>query len=542
MSCNVVGSFQESHLLPNSTQINQLRDILRSGTLPEYLPSEIATSVRSVIDEAPRELARYDDAIHGLEETLARLRSDRASLASYSDGCRSVFSPARRLATELLAEIFDLLYADSISDTVTQTMETNRIAKKYLLQLSQVCSRWYAVAMRTPGLWSTMVVDTNGWPESASASGTLLELLASSLERGGEHPLNLQIAVDGGHPMEQPILELVSQHSRRWKTVYLWLHPPSFRFLISAKGNLPVLESLTLVGGTQSEDPYVDDVFEVAPRLRTVSMYGWFTMHPILPWEQLLAFVYWNANSHRLSFDMIPLLSRARCELIVNGPAIISTTLHLGSVISNVSTLMIRFSTDPDPLHTQEIMGAILGCLTLPSLTQLRFIRPDAPAPLWNQTRFLEFASRSSLCNTLTSFEVCAIIEEQELLDCLSVLPMVQELYLWDSADQPGEHPHHTVITDSLLHQLSWRPNHTNFLPRLNFLCLTSLLRFRDDSLLDCITSRINPCRSNGRFFRTDIFWMSACDRRLSSEFVAQVSELDGLTFSVDPDVDFWTV
>lgn len=131
-------SFEKSHLLPSSAQVTQLHDILRSNNLP---PGSVASSFQSVIDQSPLELKRYAAEIQRLEKTLAELKSDLASLESYTNGCRSMFSPLRRLPNELLVEIFDLCSppgADLISDTTTPEEEEDRVARNYLLQLSQV--------------------------------------------------------------------------------------------------------------------------------------------------------------------------------------------------------------------------------------------------------------------------------------------------------------------------------------------------------------------------------------------------------------------
>jgi hypothetical protein len=129
-------SFQRSHLLPNSTQLDELQDILRSNILPRE-----KSRILSVIDGAPLELERYNAKIQRLQECLAGLISDRSKLESYTDGCRSVFSPIRRLPPELLVEIFENCSPSSehlISAVATPAEETDRLAKKYLLQLSQV--------------------------------------------------------------------------------------------------------------------------------------------------------------------------------------------------------------------------------------------------------------------------------------------------------------------------------------------------------------------------------------------------------------------
>ncbi|KAJ7146996.1 hypothetical protein C8R44DRAFT_555857, partial [Mycena epipterygia] len=90
-------------------------------------------------------LDRYDSEIQRLQEIMAKLSSDRALVESYADVCRSIFSPVRRLPTELLIEIFEMCAppgADQISDQTTPKQEFER-----------VCSHWYGVVMGAPTLW-----------------------------------------------------------------------------------------------------------------------------------------------------------------------------------------------------------------------------------------------------------------------------------------------------------------------------------------------------------------------------------------------------
>ncbi|KAJ7646046.1 hypothetical protein DFH06DRAFT_1210976 [Mycena polygramma] len=239
--CDACGKppFTDSPLLPNSSQISGLRDILRSNTVP---PEK--SSFLSVIDGASLELERYDAEIKRLQECLARLISDRTTLASYGDGCRSVFSPIRRLPTELLAEIFGMCRppGEDIMSGITPDKELDRVAKKYLLQFSQVCSHWHGVIMGTPMLWSTITLDVAVW--SSTSPKILLDLLTASLDRGGDYPLTMQVAVDFGDPNEYYVLNLLSRHSHRWKCVHLWIDTRSFPSLAGIRGHLPLLDTL----------------------------------------------------------------------------------------------------------------------------------------------------------------------------------------------------------------------------------------------------------------------------------------------------------
>ncbi|KAJ6551161.1 hypothetical protein B0H19DRAFT_893855, partial [Mycena capillaripes] len=53
-------------------------------------------------------LGRYDAEIERLQNALDLLPVERAALASHFEACRGVFSPIRRLPTELLVQIFEM--------------------------------------------------------------------------------------------------------------------------------------------------------------------------------------------------------------------------------------------------------------------------------------------------------------------------------------------------------------------------------------------------------------------------------------------------
>ncbi|KAJ7166010.1 hypothetical protein C8R46DRAFT_1219782 [Mycena filopes] len=423
-------TFGRSSLLPGPAHVKELRDILRSNAVPLE-----TSSFRRVAEEAPVELARYDAEIERLGKSMANLLSERASLAWYSDGCRSVASPVRRLPTELLAEIFDMCAPpdqDVISETTTHAEEVERVSKKYLLQLAQVCSHWHCVAMGTPNLWSFIVLDTAVWNRSHNST-TLLNLVTSSLQRGGECPLTLRIAVDHGDRDEAPVLKLLTQHSHRWRSVALWIDHLSFPFLAGAKGNLGRLTFLRL----ESSDKILSagDLFQVAPQLKEVWLAGWRSKAPEIPWEQILRARLTNGEVADLSFmsTLSPLSTAATLLILPTTPS----SLLQPPVFSKIGKLAVQMVGEWPPAH--PILGSLFQSLALPQMHSLRLLPHGQWFPRWEQTPFLDFASRSCLHARLTILELNVIIEDHELLECLAALPLLQKLYIADSDDH--SHP-----------------------------------------------------------------------------------------------------
>ncbi|KAJ6556635.1 hypothetical protein DFH09DRAFT_1491284 [Mycena vulgaris] len=524
--------------LLDPTHITQLHDVLRSDT---YTPAAEA-HFRRVISEAPSELAIYDAEMENLQRALVKLVADRDTLRSHLNGCRSVFSPVRRLPAELLVDIFDMCAPPCAGDfigTETAADELDRLSKWYLLQISQVCSRWNAVTMGTPRLWSTIVVNLTLWNETPASSALFLDRLESSLERGGSYALTLKVALVGGHPTERPVCEALVKHSRRWRDVHV-INFGSLEHLAGVKGNLPLLEDLHITDhGSFAVDT---DFFEVAPRLKNVIFDGLFSRIPKFPWEQL----YWLDYRHSPvePTDLLRPLSlthhlspenRINFFLVVDMNIVLSTTLP--KIVSDVRTLCFQF-VGTNVSWPTETLGGIFNALTLPSLQQLDLHRQwVGPIPVWEPTPFMEFASRSSLRGNLTTLVIHILITDEELLQCLAVLPMLTTLIVSDC----GGDGRHIVTTDTLLRRLTWTADDSCLIPSLHFFAFTSLFRYTDDAYWDFLTSRLVPGHTVLEPFKTRIWWLLGAgrERDVSPELLARISavvKLGQLDFGVGQD------
>ncbi|KAJ7689197.1 hypothetical protein B0H17DRAFT_1067252 [Mycena rosella] len=446
---------------------------------------------------------------------------------------------AHRLPPELLAEIFGMCSSPAgedstyggLSDKLTPEQEVERLAKAYLLQLSQVCSVWHEVAMGTPKLWSTIVVDTTLWYSARTPEQKLVDLVASSLERGRSHPLVIEVALDDDYAY---VMALLSQHAPRWRNVYIWHSLPSFPWMAAAKGNLPLLESLEL--SHQNDEWTEQDILAVAPRLKTFVFSGWAAKTPAVPWQQLRYFIYTNIQENDL-VDTLALLQRlgprARCKLSVDVVDLVHP-IDLPPIVSDISGLSITFTVNFVHQDQIDVVGAVLESLTLPCLTMLELVnQSDEPPISWHQQHFLSFAARSSLHATLTALEICALIEDVELAACLAFLPLLEHLTVSDCQDEA-----HAVLTDTLLSRLV---RSSGLVPRLNFFCMTSLLQFSDAVYWAFVDSRLTSDPAS-LVFEIHTYWLPARTRALSEEFLARGYELEArreLVFTAAPDPDY---
>ncbi|KAJ7454532.1 hypothetical protein B0H11DRAFT_2068865 [Mycena galericulata] len=452
---------------------------------------------------------------------------------------------AQRLPAELLSEIFDMCSPpgddgfDGLDDDTTPEQEVERLAKKYLLQLSRVCSRWHDIVMGTPMLWSSLVVDTTLWDAATPSSEALLDLVSSSLERGCDHPLGLQVAVVD-HTYGHSVFDLLCQHSRRWRHFRVWNALPSLHFLARAIGHLPLLETVEI--SNQNDDWTGSDVLQAAPRLHEVTFTGWAANIPTLPWHQLRYFRYINIVPNDY-LDSLPLLRHASSdtlfllEIDVTGAFPLSP---LTPVVSDVSSLSLTFSVDFGGLEPSDVLGTVLGSLTLPCLDSLGLMSELGESLLsWNQEEFLSLTSRSALHANLTELELCAKIQDHELLQCLAALPLLESMILSESENDP-----HAFITDILFTGLILRPNHATLspVPHLSFVCLTSRLSFTDGALWSFVGSRITPTPHDDGLTQIKIYWLPSRTRELSETFFGPVPGLEAggkLTVSAGPDPDF---
>ncbi|KAJ7758668.1 hypothetical protein B0H16DRAFT_1720756 [Mycena metata] len=448
------------------------------------------------------------------------------------------------LPAELLVEIFDMCSPlgddglDGLSDTTTPLEEANRLAKTYLLQLSQVCSHWHVLVMGTPMLWRILIADTTLWHVAPVSAEKLFELVTVSLDRGGSHPLCLEVAVEDQHGYGSRALDLLARHSRRWRQVVVWSGFSIFQSILPARGNLPLLEKLEI---TQNGDWMDCDVFEIAPRLTTFTITGWVTSVPVLPWGQIQSFNYRNFEANDLAQALAHLrhdfAPQALCDLTLVAWDI-RRPIDLPPVISNLSSLALTLAID----ETQgNVLGPILGCLTTRFLSSLSLTgRAQEPPLEWCQRSFIALASRSGLYTTLTTLEINRTsIRDDEVIASLSALPALEQLFLADCVTEPP----HIVITDHLLRLLTWPADSTApLVPRLNFLCLTSVLGFTDDVYWNFVDSRLVPAQWSDLLLEAKIYWLPNCTRTLSDQFLERGAQLDAareLNFTARSDIEY---
>ncbi|KAJ7202406.1 hypothetical protein GGX14DRAFT_699228 [Mycena pura] len=481
-----------SDALPTSIQTQELREFLRSRSIladPARYESEIASSTMA--------LMHYDSEIQRLEGSIQTLKADRQRLQDYIDGCRAASAPIRRLAPEILCEIFGYIAnpAPYIYISMHEALGTlgslETLAKQDLLQLSQVCTLWHALIIGTPALWSQIGIIGIYW------SGEHLKALKACLERG-KHCLLTMILnpLDIQSEHLQPLMELLVHHCHRWLHLSLVMDPSRPDIFQAFKGRLHSLQQISLTLNSWEGGHASIDIFEDAPRLTQVYFTSdpWISGLPRLPWGQLRSFTCTDTGTYRFLDIMRNLAPNTAFTLHSHSFNPYEDPPHLPPITSHISSFSLEMAVVIDVHHSMQVLSAVLDCLTLPRLRQLSI--DGHGANIWPADQFEFLSMRSSFHNTLHSLDLEGIhIAEDELLRSLTSLASLESLAI---ADQPaisvnGKMKKINLITNSLLLRLTWTPNSSDVcpIPRLTRLSCITRFKFNPRVFRDFLASRV---------------------------------------------------
>ncbi|KAJ7491705.1 hypothetical protein B0H11DRAFT_2007522 [Mycena galericulata] len=519
--------YSGSNFLPGSVTAAQIQELLRShGPPPEYLPS----TVSALSDE----LTRLDHEISQLQDNdqLRCMKSERVLLDAHYDACLSVLAPIRRVPSEILVDIFRICLHSSLvrQNIESRAFEMASLARAPLFTVSQVCARWHNIVMGTPALWTTIELDSLVWADERQIDA-VMELLKFVLERSGTSPLNVSIC-DETHP---PALQLLATHSNRWKNVEIMCSMSNFQHLASVRGRLPLLETVMLdIWGTNSE-PVPMDFFAVAPTLKTCIVSGeLFALETVrLPIDGLHTLGCIDLVSAAEMVAAVAAMSvpapPAKFQLQFNfhdwAKTVNPANLNISSAVSGISALSIDGRDFFSKENCLNVFNAILPVLTLPVLQELSFESVEYQSfPIyWPHSEFLAISARSSFdCHLHTLRLTHVVITESDLLESLSVLPLLQRLEIADhqfASDGLGANQH--LITSSLFASLTRTPDSSSLVHDLRYLSCWSLLQFDDTDYLDFLLSRLQDVS-----FETELWSLPGCHRALDPSVSGRLREL----------------
>ncbi|KAJ7242935.1 hypothetical protein C8J57DRAFT_1557105 [Mycena rebaudengoi] len=473
-------------LIPNS----RLHELLQQHCVP--LDDEI-THIRAIISSAPAELAEYDAEIGGLQTALHDVFTKRAALQEYYGRCREVLLPLPRLPSETLVEIFRLYSQPGERQHVSsRRAEIERLANMSLLRLSRVCSQWHTLIMGTPGFWSTIQIDLARWNNPLEHDSTLIGLLESVLERGGNSALTLKIrgsmdsvwgAANSQNSLDPSVvMKILAQHSERWWKVSFTGDSPPWESLSTIRDKVPLLQSLEVHGRSSLSLPPTD-AFQIAPCLTEFTCQG--------------------------AVDSI-------CKVSV------SQLRTFTSLYNELQDVPIVLSTMP--ILSRETMFRF-------QLQLWYLVRHPHTLFPWPHVSFLRMCIRSSFHTHLQVLDISYVfITEPEVFECLAQLPFLLELVVSDEQtidSCSGEGGADILlITDTFLRRLTWVSDPSCVVPRLSAFTCGTRLEFNENILLEFILSRLAPGRSAAGPFSVVLRMLPGYYRELNQTVLGKLNEL----------------
>jgi len=246
--------------------------------------------IQSLLLKSDARLASLDDEISRLRDRLKQLDEERSSLTIYRARNRAILSPLRRMPPEVLGDIF--------SWTLPPIRDGDRA--RFDLDdspwvLTHISTRWRAIALATPSLWSRIVIDyaeihkkLYDYPQTRDSSSTYLSLVEAQIQRAQK----LKIHFYGSPQMDSRpqihMFERLLQHSSRWEELSLGLTSQIVPLLTALRGRVSSLKRLWLQWEFESESAMSIDCFQTASCLVDVGVFNQHRFVPILfPVHQL---------------------------------------------------------------------------------------------------------------------------------------------------------------------------------------------------------------------------------------------------------------
>ncbi|KAJ7654664.1 hypothetical protein DFH06DRAFT_518744 [Mycena polygramma] len=294
--CGLVGGTQTENPL-NATPETRHQMLLNSNEAP--LDSD-APLIHSALSKTNARLAFLD-------QEIARLQEERASLTSYRTRNRGILSPLRKMPPEVLGEIFLL---------AVPTMKARRkvCVTDSPWYLTHVSGHWRAVAVSIPALWSFIHVHCVGiGPLYPSA------MLETQIARAARMKIHFHGTEWYNSQTQVGIFQRLAKHCSRWEELDLTLTSAILPLFASLRGRLPLLRRVWIQWAEEESQNSLTlmDVFDGALSLVDVGIYSQYRFLPFsLPVQQLTHYdldAPWR--THQAILKMSPKLVEARIAI-----------------------------------------------------------------------------------------------------------------------------------------------------------------------------------------------------------------------------------
>ncbi|KAJ7288911.1 hypothetical protein C8J57DRAFT_1048066, partial [Mycena rebaudengoi] len=194
----------------------------------------------------------------------------------------------------LPVEVTTYIFRDSLPDDP----DYNEPSDAPLL-LTRICKFWRIIALNTPNLWTSIIVDSRFLPDAGLVEAWLRHVGVRGITLELSHPE--EEVGDSGYDERMQALEVqglftpVMSWSHQWMDVTINLSPAVCENYFLTRRTLPMLRKLSINSSFfHSEiDPPVDDLrmFSDAPVLTEVHLADGIPLSAFeLPWAQLTTF------------------------------------------------------------------------------------------------------------------------------------------------------------------------------------------------------------------------------------------------------------
>ena len=410
-----------------------------------------------------------------ITRTVLHLTSEHQRLNNSLVLYQALVAPIRRLPTEIISEIFR---------SVPRSLREPFRKSNSPILLTQICSRWRAIAISTPQLWDIIAFTAfRAVPDGKSFPIAMWE---TWLSRSGTCPLTIKVRFEPTQTQSsidshRPIIDMLTSCSRRWHSFDI-VAPFSLDHFAAVKGSLPILTSLTIDSTYQTQL----DAFQGAPNLRKLHI-----MSPsVVPTQCRVSRV-------RLRLLRAPATSINEClATLIHFPNLSWCNLHHDGTrtmeINIPATPIKRDKLQVLRIHTNnnDLCSYIFQSFTCPALYSLHIQSTESHVALdMSQKNHLpSFLTRSScVLRSLSLHHVS--LNHPGLVECLEELPALTKLHLREAYSQSP--PSQCPLFDRMTYknQLTVGAQSAVLVPNLKVLTLNMRFSLRK-TVLPMIQSR----------------------------------------------------
>lgn len=413
--------------------------------------------------------------------------------------------PIDAIPPEILAEIF--------THTLLVEQDTPISSHAGPMLIAQVSRKWRNTAISHSSLWSSFAIELG---ESTHPCRILLLLLW--LERSSSQQLSLNISMHTfGNPLSsetskivKSILDILSEHSHRWKRVFFALPGSNHLFSNLGASNAPNLQHLSFrLGNWTSEESWdINNFIKGAPAVRE------------LVWSTRSSCTSWDAP-HDSGILNLQILWHNLSDVILDTSITLKTALDVLHQCHRIVKFELRHFSDSPELHedTREQYSiqhpfhlthletltiyqltldygfpALLDRLTCPNLRHFAFACGFLELVAWPQSSFHNLLARSGSRLHSLCLEFTGINEDQLIHSLEQNSSSLSRLEVYDARGD-------ICVGDTLLNalQVTTTPfGETRVLcPRLDTLNLHHVIQCADGALATTFRSRILHSATN---------------------------------------------